>query len=317
MANEKETKKSKKKSSDQGRKLNIYRFICLILMVVLIVVLLLWAKDYLLVRDAQQQYTNLQNQVNNVSVDRTDDAGEQETESEAEKGILDELGITIPEKNLDWEMLRETNADIYAWIYIPGTAVDYPILQHPSDDDYYLDHNMDGSKGRPGCIYTQMLNSKDFTDYNTVIYGHNMKSGAMFRTLHDFEDAAFFEEHPYFYIYTENGVLVYEIFAAYVADNSHILNTNDFSTETGYDAYLTKVFANTDESANFRQDVTVTTDNRIVTLSTCASGGSSRRYLVQGVLLNEENLPETGEPVGEDVDDDSNFHDAEVDVEIY
>ena len=84
---------------------------------------------------------------------------------------------------VDWEGLREVNTDVYAWITVPGTVIDYPILQHATDNTYYLYYNIDGSYGYPGCIYTENLNSKDFTDNNTVIYGHNMKDGTMFTDL--------------------------------------------------------------------------------------------------------------------------------------
>ena len=71
------------------------------------------------------------------------------------------------------------NPDVYAWITVPGTEIEYPILQHPSDNSYYFMHNIDGSYGYPGCIYTENLNSKDITDNNTVIYGHNVKNDSM------------------------------------------------------------------------------------------------------------------------------------------
>ena len=71
------------------------------------------------------------------------------------------------------------NSDVYAWITVPGTEIEYPILQHHSDNSYYFMHNIDGSYGYPGCIYTENLNSKDFTDNNMVIYGHNMKNDSM------------------------------------------------------------------------------------------------------------------------------------------
>lgn len=71
------------------------------------------------------------------------------------------------------------NPDVYAWITVPGTEIEYPILQHPSDNSYYFMHNIDGSYGYPGCIYTENLNSKDFADNNTVIYGHDMKNDSM------------------------------------------------------------------------------------------------------------------------------------------
>ena len=64
-------------------------------------------------------------------------------------------------------------------VCLPGTEIEYPILQHPSDNSYYFMHNIDGSYGYPGCIYTENLNSKDITDNNTVIYGHNVKNDSM------------------------------------------------------------------------------------------------------------------------------------------
>ena len=148
-----------------------------------------------------------------------------------------------------------------------------------------MNRNLDGSFGKPGCIFTQHYNHKDFLDLNTVVYGHNMKSGRMFRSIHQFEDKKFFEENPYIYVYTEDRVLIYEVFAAYLSDDSHILNTNDLTTTEGYAHYLEKVYRES-KSGNVRDDITVTAMNRILTLSTCASR-SNQRYLVQGVLLND------------------------------
>lgn len=111
---------------------------------------------------------------------------------------LSQANIPVPEKYVDIPTLQaEANTDIYSWIYIPDTGIDYPVLQHPEEMDYYLKHNIDGRNGYPGCIYTQRMNNKDWTDKNTVIYGHNMSNGTMFAHLHYYEDTAFFEENPY------------------------------------------------------------------------------------------------------------------------
>ena len=110
-------------------------------------------------------------------------------------------GVDVPEKAIDWEGLEAENPDIYAWIYIPNTNVDYPILQHPTEQSYYLDHNIDHSEGYPGCIYTHLRNNKDWSDPNTIIYGHNMRSGTMFASLHYYEDGEFFNNNRYVYIY--------------------------------------------------------------------------------------------------------------------
>ena len=202
---------------------------------------------------------------------------------------LEDMGIPIPEKEIDFAELQATvNPDIYAWIYIPDTLIDYPVLQHPTDNLYYLEHNLDGSRGYPGCIYTEDYNARDFSDPNTVVYGHNMKNGTMFAGLHKFEDSTYFGEHPYIYIYTEEGLYVYGIFAAYESGNEHILYNNDFASEYAYSGYLEDIFAVRSMNSNIKEDMEVTTRDRIITLSTCVANRADRRYLVQGVLLNGE-----------------------------
>lgn len=225
-----------------------------------------------------------------ASVAVKEDPPEETAVQEAEENplrALEEMGIPIPEKEIDFVQLQEeVNPDIYAWIYIPDTQIDYPVLQHPTDNLYYLEYNLDGSRGYPGCIYTEDYNKRDFSDPNTVIYGHNMKNGTMFAGLHMFEDSEYFEEHPYVYIYTEEKLYVYEIFAAYESGNEHILYNNDFTSEYVYSKYLENIFSLRTMNSNRKDNVTVTTEDRIVTLSTCVANKSDRRYLVQGVLLN-------------------------------
>ena len=187
---------------------------------------------------------------------------------------------TVPEKEKVSErkeaLDKGTNEDIYAWIYIPDTEIDYPVFQHPGDNSYYLNHNLDGSRGYPGCIYTEDYNNKDFSDPDTVLYGHNMKDGAMFAGLRNYSDSEYMEAHPYVYIYTEDGMLVYEIFAAYQAGDGHILYVHDGFKDR-------KVF----EECVLKKGAEVTADSRILTMSTCISGRPENRFLVQGVLLND------------------------------
>lgn len=208
-----------------------------------------------------------------------------ETESEMPQDIFAYLGIEKPNKNLNWEYLWEQNKDIYAWIEIPGTKVDYPILQHPTDNTYYLEYNLDGSKGYPGCIYTENVNSKDFMDYNTLIYGHNMKNGTMFANLHKFKDETFFNEHRYMFVYLPDEILVYDIFAAYKFTDAHIWYTYDCEGKDGFGKYLDMIYEDYGNSGNFREGVRVTNEDTIITLSTCIGGESDKRYLVQGALV--------------------------------
>ena len=211
-------------------------------------------------------------------------------EEDKDTDIIDRVeqsGIKIPNKALDWNALHEENEDIYAWIYVPDTTVDYPVLQHPTDNSYYLNYNMDGTKGYPGCIYTEDFNSKDFSDIHTVIYGHNLKDKTMFSSLHNFEDEKLFNKDHYIYIYTEDYVFVYRIFAAYEFDSIHLLDNYDYTNEYVYEDYLRTIYQTTDRVANVRSDIQVTTGDKIVTLSTCtADHDSNRRFLVTGVLVN-------------------------------
>ena len=200
--------------------------------------------------------------------------------------ILKERGITVPEKNIDWDALHDQNPDIYAWIYVPGTNIDYPVLQHPEDKSYYLNHNIDGSEGYPGCIYTQNVNSTDWTDPNTVIYGHNMNNGSMFHDLHRFEDAVFFDETQYLFIYTPERNLVYEIFAAYPFSNIDLMMCFDYSIPEALLVYFDGIWTNRSMTSHFRDSIVLYGDSRIITMSTCIGGQPDMRYLVQAVLLN-------------------------------
>ena len=216
------------------------------------------------------------------------EATEEPPEEKDPLAVLEEMGVPIPEKEVDFAELQEnTNKDIYAWIYIPDTPIDYPVLQHPTDNSYYLNYNLDGSKGYPGCIYTEDYNGKDFTDPNTVIYGHNMKNGTMFAGLHKYGDSEYLEGHPYVYIYTEDNLLVYEIFAAYQASDEHILYAHDrFQDRKVYGEYIEEILDMRTMGRVLKEDAEVTDESCIISLSTCISGKPNNRFLVQGVLLN-------------------------------
>lgn len=195
----------------------------------------------------------------------------------------------IPEKNIDFDELHATiSEDIYAWIYIPNTHVDYPIFQDPVDNTYYLTHNVDGSEGYPGCIYTENYNSKDFSDPHTVIYGHNMRDTTMFSDLHLYEDQTFFDNNRYVFIYTEDGqTLVYKIFAAYQTNNSHQLLNFDFSDKETLLEYLQNTPLRMQEPCIYDDTTKFSEDDQILTLSTCVIQERQfhLRYLVQALRV--------------------------------
>ena len=146
---------------------------------------------------------------------------------------------------------------------------------------------VEGKYSAAGSIYIQRNNSNQFTDRNTVIYGHNMKNKTMFRTLHNFRDPKFFEQNEFFTIYTPGHIKTYRIFSAYRYDNRHILNSFDFADKAVYEEYLKFATNPVSLIKNVREGVKVTADDPIVTLSTCISD-KRYRYLVQGVLIKDE-----------------------------
>ena len=234
-------------------------------------------------RATKQKSVNVKYQ--ELAENATDIQPEKEEEKE---GILEELNIPVPDKNINWDMVKAENPDIYAWIYIPNTNVDYPVLQHPTDDEYYLNHNIDGSEGYPGCIYSESVNKKDFSDPNTVLYGHDMNDGSMFSTLHNFEDNQFFNENCYIYIYTPEKTFVYQIYSASEFGDQHIMYAYDFQTETGFNQFIADIGNSRDMASHKRDGIGMGYGRKLLTLSTCIATKPENRWLVTAVLMNEE-----------------------------
>lgn len=196
---------------------------------------------------------------------------------------------SLRDNPVKFDELQMINDDIYAWIYVPDTGVDYPICQSGAkeDDNLYLHHNIYKEYEYQGAVYSQKANAKDFTDRVTVIYGHNMLNDSMFSNLDMFLDADFFDSHPFFYIYTPGHILTYEIVSAHQYDKRHILNAFDFSDDDVFQSWLDMIRNPKTLVCNVREDIILSLDSRIVTLSTCINYGTAR-YLIQGVLLNDE-----------------------------
>lgn len=229
----------------------------------------MWCGGYLLSLELQHREIDSLAEKVTVSVDTTT---EQQSEEEA---------VQVP---VDFEALKEINTEIYAWINIPGTNINYPILRSETDNAYYLTHKQDGKKSVYGAIYTEDYNSMDFSDFNTVIYGHNMKNGTMFGSLKKFKNKTFFNENRYIEIYMPDRILRYEIFAACSRDNKHILAENDFDTADGRTAYINEVLSTKTSGALFADGVAVTADDKIITLSTCMND-DSKRFTISAVLI--------------------------------
>lgn len=228
--------------------------------------------QYLQQQRAGEEYQEIREEV------KTEEPEEPAEEPEANP-------VEIP---IDFASLQARNPDVYAWITVPGTNIDYPILQSDGDNSYYLDHTLNGESSPEGSIFTENYNSKDFEDPNTVIYGHNMKNGSMFQNLHNYQDREFFNNNRDVIIYTPDAIRHYKIFAAYLYDNRHILESFDFNDPWVYKQYLDQIFSIRGMNSCIDTDTKVGVEDKIITLSTCYGTQHDVRYLVQAVLVSIE-----------------------------
>lgn len=196
----------------------------------------------------------------------------------------------LKENPIDFSYWQDINEEIYAFISVPDTNIEYPILQSTKDDNYYLRRSYEKKSFYRGCIFTQSHNSLDFSDPVTVIYGHNTDKNDMFSQLLYFQNEEFFAEHEYFYIYTPGHILTYRIISAYTYDNRHILNSFDFSDAAVLEEYQSYMLDPATFVKNTREGVSLTLSDKAVVLSTCAEAhsGGDTRYLVNGVMIKDE-----------------------------
>lgn len=181
--------------------------------------------------------------------------------------------------SMDLAALRRTGEAVVGWILIPGTRIDYPLVQG-ADNQFYLEHSWDGAPNRYGAIFLETVNSPDFSDFNTIVYGHNMRDGSMFAALHDFADAEFWAEHPYIYLLTDAGVFRYRVFSTYeAAVESRTYGLSFRQQQTRVD-FIQHALDSSEQPAG---DTPAVTD-RILTLSTCTGWGYEYRRVVHGYL---------------------------------
>lgn len=179
----------------------------------------------------------------------------------------------------DLEALREVNPDVIGWIMIPETAISYPVLQK-EDNRYYLDHTWMGERSAVGAIFMECTNAPDLSGFNTILYGHRMNNDSMFGPLSFYQDEEFWREHPVVYLVTDSGVHTYDIFAAHEVGIKEIVYRLDLE-ESGLQQEFIDFCLDRSE---INTGVVPTTEDRVITLSTCTTQGHATRWVVQAVL---------------------------------
>lgn len=182
-------------------------------------------------------------------------------------------------RNMDFGALQEVNSDVLGWILIPNTVISYPLVQG-DDNQYYLKHTWKKWTSAVGAIFLECQNSRDFSDFNTVIYGHRMNNGSMFAALKNYKKQSYWAAHPFVYIMDDNGSHKYEIFAAYEVSTAGTTYQIGFSGDTSKQAFLDYCMG----QSVIDTGITPTVHDKILTLSTCTGNGHATRWVVQARL---------------------------------
>ena len=182
---------------------------------------------------------------------------------------------------VDWDELKSVNSDIVGWIYVEAqSGISYPICQ-TTDNEYYLHRTFRKEPIFAGAIFEEFCNSPEFSDPNTIVYGHNMKSGSMFGMLKRLKEQSRYDEAPYFWILTPKGNYRYHIYAAFDTPvNSDVYML--FSKQGKEFMEWEQKMQNASEVSN---SVPLAEDDFTVTLSTCTSD-ESIRCVVLGKLVS-------------------------------
>ena len=179
---------------------------------------------------------------------------------------------------VDFAALKNKNKDIIAWIYSGGTPINYPIAQ-AKDNDYYLRRLIDGTYNQAGTIFMDCKNNNDFCDFNTIIYGHNMKNGSMFGTLANYKSQDYYNEHKEMFLCTENNKFKIQIFAGFITSSESDIYVYPKTSNTNK-----KLIDNALKKSTFSSNVDVSSEDKIITLSTCSYDFENARYVLLGVL---------------------------------
>lgn len=193
-----------------------------------------------------------------------------------EKTALDEP-VEFPAVN--FEALWDVNEDVIGWIYSKETPINYPIVQG-KDNEYYLDHLVNGNLNTSGAIFLEYRNKPDFSDPNSIVFGHNMTNGTMFAGLTNYKEQYFYADHPQMLLMTPQKNYVVKIFAGAIMGEWDPVWKIDFADEEERAEWLADCIGRSRITTN----ITPKPDDRILTLSTCSYEYNGARFVVMGIL---------------------------------
>ena len=187
---------------------------------------------------------------------------------------------------VDFATLLEMNPDTVAWIrFDEPSIISYPVVKS-QDNNEYLTKTFTANDNKLGAIFVDKDCASDFSERNTLIYGHHLNyGGEMFSRLNEYADESFCRAHPYFYIYTPDGkTRTYQVFSAGVVKDTADNYILSYATDEDFMKYIELCRS----TSNYAVDVEVNAQSKIVSLSTCTNVNADERFLLQGVLIEEK-----------------------------
>lgn len=181
-----------------------------------------------------------------------------------------------------------TETDACAWLEIPGAGLLLPVMQHDTDDAFYLTHDHAGKEAKTGALYTEhAYSAKDFSDPVTVIYGRRSSDGSMFGSLQEWYSGSF-EENRLIRLYLPEETREYTVFAALPYSAVHLLHYNDFRYDRIYRSFFEEVYSTRRISCQLDETAAPEPGEQVIILSTSLMGDSTQRYLVMAKLNSLE-----------------------------
>ena len=229
--------------------------------------------------DGEVPYLN-EDKENSSMISMTDTLNGIALSTETDETIKKEYNEELEKVRAKLSSLAQKNPDLYGWITVEGTNINYPLVQG-DDNEYYLNHAYTGDYLPIGSIFVDYRNNTSITkNYNTVIYGHNITSGTMFHDVEKFKDEKNFNS-LYIVIYTMDGIFYYEPFSIYDTRYDYQYFRTGFTSSDDFIEFAEEMRDN----SKIKKEVEFTDRDRILTLSTCTNGALTSRYALHARLV--------------------------------
>lgn len=256
----------------KNKKVFIYDFGILILLIIIITLAYQLVSYFMQIRNSQNKIVNLKNMI-----------AIEETVEEKESGNS---------INSKYKKLYEKNSDFVGWITIEDTEIDYPVMQNSEDNEFYLHRDFDKRYDFSGLVFAD--NRCDIAEpmTNTILYGHNMKAGTMFAGLLKYKKQSYYESHRNIQFDTIYGERNYRVFAAFTAQVYGEDDDKDFKyyalvntgKEEEFNSYIEQIM-----QKSYYCDETPVFGDELLTLSTCESGNNDKRFVVVAKRVEKNN----------------------------